>query len=1380
VDSAADKNGMKKYFKRRHHKKEESGHLRPGLSRESWRRRWLRVVCNFGIILIGVSVLLAVLPSIPPFKGIILSFVDRRISSMLSCKANIGAITLDIWNGVVSRNIDLSDSKIQNEPLHVKRIAIKINIMALLRGRFELHSIEFSGFRGEFKKTDRGLFLGPIDIGRMTETSPVNKRETAYPSHPWVRTIGAERCTVSYIDSVAELAVSGRIISARVEFIRTDSMSFIVRADAGKISSPRWKGGVRSIDVQGTIGSEYVQFSKAEVLGDSILLQLNGTIPFSTEKAWCLTAKVEAFIDGFAQFSKNVSLLKPVGKVKAKAVMTGTFKRPILDLSLTGYGLRTKFVKTDSIFLKTHYSDDRLIGQARLWSPTGTADASVRVKVAHLFSSPAVGSYTLTASAQNVNMRHLITASQKRDYQPAFLANAGLFAAGSGLQRLPDTLSAEIRKLTDTTEANPINITLRMAANKWDLTATMKPDCEVKGKGLYTNRGAIDGSFHIQADSIDRIVSIFTTETVRGSMTADARMSGTLGNPAISVTVQSSHLLWRDIQISRLWGRFALRDRVLFIDSSSISANGSITKSLRGLVPGEFSGEVWAKAGVSGRFDSLSIGGDLQTGPCSYGRYRADTVFAHFRYVDQSLRWRSLTIKRGKTEISSDGNVSWANRIVTVHAESKWSLDKKSAGSFSAEARLNQHSSEASGTAVDLDPMVLTPWFPQAKRFQGSLNAHCVLAGESENPKLSLDLSLDHPLSSGLVLTATGEMEFTDGIATATLNAVQKGSDKPIRVTAHLPVSWHKLSRGIDAFRDGSVITLSGDSVSYGGMVNLFAPSVQSFGIISLHGRLIKANDEWGISCGATIVNQSLTIKRDRMKAGRAVIDLQFDGPLKRPVARFTLNGDSVRYKGGLINSYSGRGSIVNDVLILDTLHLTSHGGGADMNAMVPVTRKNGFSIDKNSRLTATLTAMPFSIVQPLMPDPVMIQKGSISGSVDIKTTDEGIRQAKGTLSLRNGECDLYECDQPLDHLSLDVDFQDDLIILRRLRADMGGGHITGTGQAVLDAKGVSHAQSVIQLSDVRLGGCTDNLDLGIQTGDIHLTMDSLITLKMNLLLANTRFSQDFSIIDISERINRKAPQTRRPPNPLFKKVVMRIAVNLNSNLTLDSNLGHMLLDGTVTIAGRPDRPSIAGQFQVLNGFVYYLDRKFTITQGTIRQYDPQRINPSLDVTAVSGVSWVPPQGGQEDYEITLLIKGDLSGPAVTLSAVPSLPQQQIISLMTFGTIQMGSGTDLGPRTGSLISQQLSGFGSRKLARFLNVESVGIYGNIFDPTSDEMKLAITKQVSSRVMMTYRTGLSTLSQQTILVSYRLLPFLYFEAETDQQAQGGVDLKFRYSH
>ncbi len=1372
--------GIPNNVNRNHQEYHEPGRFRQWLCKGMKGRRLLCVCRIIGIIIIALTALLVILPNLPPVKQVILSRLNRRTSALLSCKVTIGAITLDIRNGLTARNVVLSDPYSRAAPLRVKWIAARIDLMALLRGRFELCSIKFSGFTGELLNMRQGLLLGPVDIARLTAPVPPKQRKTAGKLKPLVRTVIAERCTISYIDSIKEITASGTVTSARLEFFRADSLSLVMRAGAGYFSSPVWNGAVRSIDVQGTIGPASLLLSKARIQGDSVLLTLNGTIPFLMEKTCNITVNAETFGAGFPILFKNVPSVKRVGKLMARGVMTGTFARPVLDATVTGYGLQVGPVIADSLYLQAQYSDDQLNGKARLGSPLGTAGASVRAEVRHLWSSPAVGRYTIAASAVNVDIRHLISTLPQEWYRPVSLSGAEFYASGSGLRYLPDTLSADLRNVSNPTAASPVNMTIRLAGNWWNLDATMKPDCEVKGNGRYTDRGGIDGSFHVQADNIARILSVYSKESVRGSITADALISGTIGNPAISATIQSTDLYWRNVQVSKLWGRLILRDKLLGIDSSYIAANGSMASALRGLVPGEFNGKAWVQAGVSGRLDSLRISGDLQISRCSYGRYQADTVFAYCRYADQNLRWQSLTVKRGESVFLSNGMVSWTMRDISMNTDSKLTLDNHAAGTFSAKARIVNKSVEASVVLEDLNPVVMTPWFPQALRLQGSLGVHGTMTGTTEKPDIQLNFSYDHENSRDPGFTMTGELAFANSIATATVNGVQKGSAIPLTITAHLPLNLHELTRGIDFLPDGSVVTASGDSVAYGSLIHFFAPSVQSLGTISIHGTLVKVDDEWELSCRTHIVNHKLTVRRKRIKAGRAVLDLRIDGPLVRPEAYFTLNGDSINSSGSLITSYSSSGSMVNDVLKLDTLRLTGSGGGADISAMVPVTLKNGFSFDKNSRISATFTAMPFSITQLLMPDPVTINKGAISGRVVVETTAQGARQAAGTLSLRNGECDLYECDRPLGPLSVDIDFENDSIILRRLKADWGGGRISGSGRAELDAKGVLTAQSVIKLSDVRLDGCTENLDLGIQTADIHFTKDSLVTIKVDALLSDTRFTQDFSLINLGEQIKRKAQQPQRPPNPLYNKVVMRIAVNLNSYLTFDSNLGIMHIDGTVMVAGRPDNPSIAGQFQILNGFIYYLDRKFTVTQGTIRQFDPQRINPSLDVTATSAVSWYPPQGGKEDYEITLLINGDLSNPAITLSSVPSLPQQQIISLMTFGSIQMGMGTDLGPLTGSLVSQQLAGFGIRKLARFLNVESINIYGNIFGPSSEGPQLSVTKQVSSRVVVNYKTGLSTLSQQMILVSYRLLPFLYIEAETDRRTQSGIDLKFRYSH
>jgi hypothetical protein len=1333
---------------------------------------------TIGIIIVAMTVFFAVLPGTPFFKQYILPFVVRQVSSLLLCNVSIGAITIDPSKGLVASNVVLSDRDNRKTSLRANRVEAHIDMMALFRGRFQVRSIKISGLFGELLKTHRGLFAGPIDIIRLATPQPGQIIDN---SKPLVRMLSAERCTVFFVDSVTKIKAVEFITSLELEFFRVDSLSFVMQAGLGHFSSPVWGGTVRSNEVKGNIGPKSLLFSKGEVRGDSVSLSMHGTIPFSLEKEWDLAANAETFAAGFSQVYKNVLPLKPIGKVKAKGALKGTFVHPALDATVFGYELQVGSVAVDTLLVQAHFSEDLLHGKARVWTRGGTADATVRANVSRLFMSPTVGKYTIAASAENVDIRNFVTVQPGWLRRPVFLADAVLHAVGSGLRRLPDTMSADIREITASSAASPTEVKLRVAQNRWDLTAAMKPDFAASGNGRYTNRGEVNGSFHVQADSIKRIASFFYKETVGGEITADALLSGSLKNPGISVTLQSKHLNWRDVLVSKLRGRFTLRDKHLTIESSFIDANSPIASALQGFVPGEFNGKAWVQASANGRIDSLQIDGDVRLSQCSYGRYHADSVSAHCRYAGQSLRWQSLAVKRGASAMHSDGEVSWAMNNGSMNADCKFLLDNHAAGTLTTQARFVNDSVAASVTAENLDPAVVAPWFPIAQRLQGSFSVHGIMAGTTENPSLRLTAGYDHAVSGGLVIAATGDLAYTNGSATATIYIIQKGSGSPLTVTAHIPVAWRELPRGIVAIRNGAVVTVNGDSVDYGGLINAFAPSVQSLGTIMLKGKLEKADGEWGLSCSTHIANRRLTMKSGKFNAGRVVLDVNVAGPLKLPLGHFTLNGDSIEYRGSLITGYFGAGSIANDMIKLDTLHLSCQEGGADLSAVVPVSLKNGFSFKKNGRISATFTAMPLTFAQPFMPDAVTINKGMISGRVIVEGADKGLPQGTGALSLRDGECYLFECDKPLGPLSADLNFKNDSLILSQLRGAWGKGFIEGKGWAALDEKGIAAAQSEINFKDLRLDRCYENLDLGIQSAKLNITKDSLLRVTADAVLANTRFTQDFSLIDLGAQLKKKAPQTQRPPNPLFDKVVLRIAVNCNDNLTFDSNLGKMLVDGTVTVAGRPDNPSVQGQFQLLNGFVYYLDRKFTITQGAVGQYDPKRINPSFDITATSSVSWYPPQGGKTDYDITLLVKGDLSDPVITLSAVPSLAQPQIISLLTFGTIQADFGADLGSRTGgALVSQQLAGFGTRKLARFLNVESVDIYGNVFDPSSEGPQLSITKQVSSRVAVTYTKGLTKLSQQMVMVSYRILSFLYLEAETDQQARGGIDLKFRYSH
>ena len=221
-----------------------------------------------GIIIIALIAFLAVLPGIPPFKQYILSFVDHQTSLLFLCNVSIGAITIDLRKGLVAKNVVLSDWHGIKTPLRADRAAAQIDLPALLRGRFELRSIKIDGLSGELLNVHRGLFAGPVDVGRIAALIPAVPPLT----RSMVRMISAERCTVSYIDSMTKITAFEIIPSFRLDFIYADSMSFVMQAGAGHFSSPVWSGAVRSNDVHGAIGLKSILFNKAEVRGDSAML----------------------------------------------------------------------------------------------------------------------------------------------------------------------------------------------------------------------------------------------------------------------------------------------------------------------------------------------------------------------------------------------------------------------------------------------------------------------------------------------------------------------------------------------------------------------------------------------------------------------------------------------------------------------------------------------------------------------------------------------------------------------------------------------------------------------------------------------------------------------------------------------------------------------------------------------------------------------------------------------------------------------------------------------------------------------------------------------------------------------------------------------------
>lgn len=104
----------------------------------------------------------------------------------------------------------------------------------------------------------------------------------------------------------------------------------------------------------------------------------------------------------------------------------------------------------------------------------------------------------------------------------------------------------------------------------------------------------------------------------------------------------------------------------------------------------------------------------------------------------------------------------------------------------------------------------------------------------------------------------------------------------------------------------------------------------------------------------------------------------------------------------------------------------------------------------------------------------------------------------------------------------------------------------------------------------------------------------------------------------------------------------------------LDSEWG-----GSLKASGPADKPVLVGKFEVLRGTFDFLGRSFDLQGGTIEFTGGQEIDPYLNVKAVYS---------DDDFQATVAVTGLSSDPDIALSSVPSMPRDEILSRVLFGT----------------------------------------------------------------------------------------------------------------
>jgi translocation and assembly module TamB len=395
----------------------------------------------------------------------------------------------------------------------------------------------------------------------------------------------------------------------------------------------------------------------------------------------------------------------------------------------------------------------------------------------------------------------------------------------------------------------------------------------------------------------------------------------------------------------------------------------------------------------------------------------------------------------------------------------------------------------------------------------------------------------------------------------------------------------------------------------------------------------------------------------------------------------------------------------------------------------------------------------------------------AVSGSVDLRLLEsfvQGLDRTSGRLELLGsargeladpqvvGTATLVDAGfrvrgQPLELRGLKgkLDFSESRILWSDLEGQANDGRLSSRGDVRWRRFRPDQLEVQLQLDQVSVRVVEDAPFAA--TGELTLTgRPGAFLLAGDLDVQRLRYRRPFAFDTLLARANRPSAPGEAPSEWLQLDVALHL-----KDAAVENNLARARIVGDLRLTGSNLHPGLIGAMEAGQGSqAFFRGTTFTLTQGAVDFKDRRSLEGVFDVRAESQV---------REYLIRLHAFGKTTQPQVLLSSEPSLPEGDIISLLTLGVTSRDRANSNTTTTGAGIAAealyQASGL-DQQVQKFLPRNSVirdlsfhvsTLYNDangLVEPTvqleskflTDQLKLGLSQPVSgkgTRALAEYR-------------------------------------------
>jgi translocation and assembly module TamB len=231
----------------------------------------------------------------------------------------------------------------------------------------------------------------------------------------------------------------------------------------------------------------------------------------------------------------------------------------------------------------------------------------------------------------------------------------------------------------------------------------------------------------------------------------------------------------------------------------------------------------------------------------------------------------------------------------------------------------------------------------------------------------------------------------------------------------------------------------------------------------------------------------------------------------------------------------------------------------------------------------------------------------------------------------------------------------------------------------------------------------------------------------------------------------------------------IQFRTSLTQNLSADANL---------TLRGTPDNPGMLGRIVVTRGQVVFFGSKYNIDQGTVSFYNPNRIEPILNIALTTTVQGV---------DVSISVTGPVDRMKLEYHSGPPMQFSDLVSLLASGNPPttdpvLAARAPVAPQqsleqTGmwALLGQAVANPVSGRLQRLFGVSQLKFDPQIIGTSSTPMAtMTLQQQVTREVTFTYIQDVTQSNPQVVRMEWAINP--QWSAVAQRDINGFFDLDF----